>query len=131
MKTVRRVTITARDPKSDRYDYKRESKLALSEEHFSAEEAKDVTTAFLALAIAKGLSFETATEELEIPVDEDESFKVKYEQAQKTISSGYTERSKISKENETLKARVEALKAVCPDNHTQPEDDEDTDKDTL
>lgn len=124
MKQINRTTLTVRDLKADRYDYKRESKLVLSEEHVSPEEAKDLTAAFITLAVTKGLQIDTSIEELEIPVDEEESYKLKYEQLQKDNSSHWSDRNKLQKEIDKLTAQNEALKAVCPESHVAAEETE-------
>lgn len=117
MKEVKITTITARADGADRYSYNRESSLKISEEHFDKQDTQSLVATFIALAVAKGLLFETSVSTVEIPADEEESFKAKYEQAQKTISTGYSERAKVTKENEALKAQVEALLKACPDSH--------------
>lgn len=113
MRNVKVVTINVRCDDADRYAYNRESSLKLSEEHFTDEERAEITAIFLTKATLRGLSIDTTTTVKEIPADEEESFKVKYEAAQKTISSGYSERTKLTKERDELKAKLEQMERLA------------------
>jgi len=109
---------------ADRYEYDRQSTIKLSEEHFSDTTVQTIIANAISEALFSGAKFEYTTDVKEIPVDEEESAKVKLEKAKKENSAHWSERSKLQKKVDELEAQVATLKSVCPADHIDKDEEQ-------